>query len=50
MSGAIPSLPQYDFMARCSVKKKHRDNFDFSLLMNADIFDMSLVIIKEETD
>jgi hypothetical protein len=29
MSGAIPSLPQYAFMAWCLVK--HRDNFTFTL-------------------
>jgi len=29
MSGAIRSLPQYAFMAWCSVKK-HRDNFTFT--------------------
>jgi hypothetical protein len=27
MSGAIPPLPQYAFMAWCLVK--HRDNFNF---------------------
>jgi hypothetical protein len=27
MSGGIPPLPQYAFMAWCSVKKEHRDNF-----------------------
>jgi hypothetical protein len=30
MSGAIPPLPYYAFMAWCSVKKKHRDNFTFT--------------------
>jgi cation transport regulator ChaC len=30
MSGAIPPLPQYAFMAWCAVKKKHRDNFNFT--------------------
>jgi len=29
MSGTIPPLPKYAFMACCSVKKKHRDNFTF---------------------
>jgi hypothetical protein len=29
-SGAIPPLPQYTFMASCSIKKKHRDNFIFT--------------------
>jgi hypothetical protein len=29
MSGAIPSFPQYVFMAWCLVK--HRDNFTFTL-------------------
>jgi hypothetical protein len=28
MSGAIPPLPQYAFMARCCVK--HRDSFTFT--------------------
>jgi len=29
--GAVPPLPQYAFMAWCSVKKKeHRDNFTFT--------------------
>jgi hypothetical protein len=27
--GAIPPLPQYVFMAWCSVKEKHRNNFTF---------------------
>jgi hypothetical protein len=27
MSGAIPPLPQYAFMAWCLVKKKHRATF-----------------------
>jgi len=31
MRGATPPLPQYAFMAWCSVKKKHRDNFSFTL-------------------
>jgi hypothetical protein len=30
MSGAIPPLPQYAFMAWCSVTKKHRDSFTFT--------------------
>jgi hypothetical protein len=30
MRGTIPSLPQYDFMARCSVKKTAQDNFNFT--------------------
>jgi hypothetical protein len=30
MHEAIPPLPQYDFMAWYSVKKKHRDNFTFA--------------------
>jgi len=29
MRGAIPPLPQYDFMAWCSVEKGHGDNFTF---------------------
>jgi hypothetical protein len=35
MSGAIPSLPQYVFMAWCLVK--HRDNFTFYLDKAASI-------------
>jgi hypothetical protein len=31
MHGATPPLPQYAFMAWCSVKKRHRDKFTFSL-------------------
>jgi hypothetical protein len=33
MYGAIPPLPQYAFMAWCSVKeeKEHRDKFTFIL-------------------
>jgi len=31
MRAAIPTLPQYTFMAWCSVKENHRDNFTFSL-------------------
>jgi len=31
MHGTISPLPQYAFMAWCSVKKKHRDNFTFTL-------------------
>jgi hypothetical protein len=30
MRGVIPPLPQYAFMAWCSVKK-HKDNFTFAL-------------------
>jgi hypothetical protein len=31
MSGSIPPLPQYTFMAWCSAtKKEHRDNFTFT--------------------
>jgi len=31
MCGAIPPLPQYTYMAWCSVKKKdHRDSFVFN--------------------
>jgi hypothetical protein len=29
MRGAIPSLPQYPFIAWYSVQKKHRDKFTF---------------------
>jgi len=31
MRVAVPSLPQYTFMAWCSVKKKHRDKFYFKV-------------------
>jgi hypothetical protein len=31
MSEAIPPLPQYAFMAWCSVKRKHRENFTFNI-------------------
>jgi hypothetical protein len=34
MSGAIPPLPQYVFMAWCLVK--HRDNFTFTLPKTSD--------------
>jgi hypothetical protein len=34
MNGAIPPLPQYAFMAWCSVKKKNMDNFTFILKIN----------------
>jgi hypothetical protein len=30
MLGAIPPFPQYALIARCSVKKKHSDNFNFT--------------------
>jgi hypothetical protein len=32
MNVAVPPLPQYTFMAWCSVKKKHRGNFTFTSL------------------
>jgi hypothetical protein len=32
MRGAIPPLPQYDFVAWCSDKRKHRDNFTLPYL------------------
>jgi hypothetical protein len=35
MSGAIPPLPQYAFMAWCSVKKD-RDSFTFTVLVIVD--------------
>jgi hypothetical protein len=31
MRGAIHPLPQYAFMAWCSVKKMNKDNFTFTL-------------------
>jgi hypothetical protein len=34
MSGATPPLPQYVFMAWCSVKKEHRDNFTFTFTLD----------------
>jgi len=34
MSGAIPPLPQYSFMAWCLVK--HRDNFTFTSGVNPE--------------
>jgi hypothetical protein len=34
MRGAIPILPQYAFMAWCSVKKKYRGNFNFTFTFN----------------
>jgi hypothetical protein len=34
MRGAIPPLPQYAFMAWWSGKKKHGDNFTFTLNFN----------------
>jgi hypothetical protein len=36
MRGAIPPLPQYDFMAWCLVK--HRDNFTFTLPLDQGIY------------
>jgi hypothetical protein len=32
MSGAVPPIPQYAFIALYSVKKQHRDNFTFTTL------------------
>jgi hypothetical protein len=37
MRGAIPPLTQYAFMAWCSVKKKHMDNFIFTLFLSSQI-------------
>jgi len=37
MRGAIHSLPQYAFMACCSVKEKHRDNFTFTFMRCTDL-------------
>jgi hypothetical protein len=34
MRGSITPLPQYAFMAWCSVKKNHRDNFTFSFALS----------------
>jgi hypothetical protein len=33
MSGTVPSLPQYAFIAWCSVKKEHKVNFTFTFYM-----------------
>jgi len=35
MSGAIPLLPQYIFMAWCLVK--HRENFTFNFTLNNNV-------------
>jgi hypothetical protein len=32
MRGVIPPLPQYVFMAWCTVKEKHRDKFTLPFL------------------
>jgi hypothetical protein len=37
MRGAIPPLPQYDFMAWCSVKKKYRGKFTFTFRTNTSV-------------
>jgi hypothetical protein len=44
MSGAIPPLPQYAFMAWCLVK--HRDNFTFTLVR----FKIALFCIRTDGD
>jgi hypothetical protein len=37
MSGVVLPLPQYSFMAWCSVKKKkHRENFTFTCMMTSE--------------
>jgi hypothetical protein len=38
MRGAIPPLPKYAFMACCSVKMKHKNNFTFTFtcIMSVD--------------
>jgi hypothetical protein len=36
MHGTIPPLPQYAFMAWCSVKERHRDNFTFTIYTALD--------------
>jgi hypothetical protein len=43
MSETIPPLPQYTFMALCSVKKKHRDNFTFTLCDGVEAEHMALL-------
>jgi hypothetical protein len=43
MSGAIPPLPQYAFMAWCVVKK-HRDSFTFTFYPYINIFGTSYCI------
>jgi hypothetical protein len=46
MSGAIPPLPHYAFMAWCSVKEtEHRDNFTFTLLYSKLEYNYLLVLI-----
>jgi hypothetical protein len=47
MRGATPPLPQYAFMAWCSVKKQHRDNFTF--IINTCLDPMSHIPISGET-
>jgi hypothetical protein len=34
MRGAVSPLPQYTFVALCSVKKRHRDNFTFTYVVS----------------
>jgi hypothetical protein len=49
MSGVIPSLPQYAFMAWSLVK--HRDNFTFTFyLILLDTQNISLTIDPSEED
>jgi len=44
MSGAIPPLPQYTFIAWCSVKKKHRDLWLVMLELEIDTFSISYTV------
>jgi hypothetical protein len=48
MSGAIAPLPQYAFKVWFSVKKKHRDNFTFTL--TSYLFNNPLSIRKNSVD
>jgi len=45
MIGAIPPFPQYAFIASCSVKKKHRDNFTLPFIIIIIIIIIIIVVI-----
>jgi hypothetical protein len=47
MRGAISPLPQYVFMAWCSVKEKHKDNFTFYLPLHL-LYDVHLELYIPE--
>jgi hypothetical protein len=38
MRGSLPLLPQYSFMAWCSVKKQHKDSFVFAFTLTFMMF------------